>query len=125
ETALALKQLAADQTDVTVIAPNSEFVYRPMTVQEPFAYPRARRYPLAPIMHDASATLLADELAWVDPAKQVVHTNTDDEVEYDALMLALGARARPRYEHALTIDDRCLDETLHGLIQDIEGDFIH
>jgi sulfide:quinone oxidoreductase len=125
EAALALVHLAPDHADVTVIAPNTEFVYRPMTVQEPFAYPRARRYPLAPIMHDASAKLLADELAWVDPAKQVVHTNAHEEVEYDALVLAVGARARTRYEHALTIDDRCLDETLHGLIQDIEGNYLH
>jgi sulfide:quinone oxidoreductase len=125
ETALALQHLAADQTDVTAIAPNSEFVYRPMTVREPFAYSKARRYPLSPIIQRAGARLITDELAWVDPAKQVVYTKEQEEIEYDALMLALGARARPRYEHALTIDDRCLDETLHGLIQDIEGNYLH
>src|SRR5271165_6395190 len=38
ETVLALADLASDQTDVTVLAPGSEFVYRPMTVREPFAY---------------------------------------------------------------------------------------
>jgi hypothetical protein len=38
ETALALADLAPDRTDVTVIAPNIEFVYRPMIVREPFAY---------------------------------------------------------------------------------------
>jgi sulfide:quinone oxidoreductase len=125
ETALALQHLAADQTDVTAIAPNSEFVYRPMTVREPFAYPKARRYPLSPIIQHAGARLITDELARVDPAKQVVYTKEEEEIEYGALMLALGARARPRYEHALTIDDRCLDETLHGLIQDIEGNYLH
>ena len=50
ETALALHELAPDHTDVTVIAPNTEFVYRPMTVREPFAYGQAHRYPLAPIV---------------------------------------------------------------------------
>ena len=125
ETALALQELAADQTDVTAIAPNSEFVYRPMTVREPFAYPKARRYLLSPIIQHAGARLIADELVRVDPAKQVVYTKEQEEIEYGALMLALGARARPRYEHALTIDDRCLDETLHGLIQDIEGNYLH
>ena len=30
----------------------------------------------------------------------------------------------PRYEHAITIDDRHMDETLHGLIQDIEGGYV-
>ena len=45
ETALALADLAPDRTDVTVIAPNTEFVYRPMVVREPFAYGSAQRYP--------------------------------------------------------------------------------
>ncbi len=125
EAALALADLAHENTDVTVIAPNAEFVYRPMTVREPFAYGEARRYPLESIVRDAGAKLLADELLWVDPAKQTIHTKNDKSIEYDALMLALGAKAVPRYTHALTIDDRRLEETLHGLIQDIEGGYIH
>jgi sulfide:quinone oxidoreductase len=125
ETALALADLAAELTDVTVIAPNAEFVYRPMTVREPFAYGEARRYPLESIVRDAGAKLLVDELLWVDPAKQTIHTKSDQSIEYGALMLALGAKAVPRYTHALTIDDRRLDETLHGLIQDIESGYVH
>jgi sulfide:quinone oxidoreductase len=125
ETALALSELAPEHTDVTLIAPNAEFVYRPMTVREPFAYGAAHRYPLAPIVRDAGAKLLTGELAWIDPAKQTIHTSGDEAVEYQALMLALGAKAIHRYTHALTIDDRRLDETLHGLIQDIEGGYIH
>jgi sulfide:quinone oxidoreductase len=124
ETALALRELAPERTATTVIAPNNEFVYRPMTVREPFAYPTARRYPLAQIVHDAGAELLADELAWVDPLEQTVQTKGDEAVEYDALVLAPGARAVPRYKHAITIDDHRMDETLHGLIQDIEGGYV-
>ena len=125
ETVLALADLAPDQTDVTVIAPNDEFVYRPMTVREPFAYGEAHRYPLAPIVHEAGAELLRDELAWVEPVKQTIHTKAGEEIAYDALVLALGARAHTRYEHAVTIDDRRMDETLHGLIQDVEGGYVH
>jgi sulfide:quinone oxidoreductase len=125
EAALALADLAGDRTDVTVIAPNTDFVYRPMVVREPFAYAEARRYPLAPIVHDAGATLLHGELAWIDPAKQTLHTAADEAIGYDALILALGARLTRRYEHALLIDDRDLDETMHGLIQDVEGGYVH
>jgi sulfide:quinone oxidoreductase len=124
ETVLALADLAPEYTDVTVLAPNSEFVYRPMTVREPFAYGAASRYPLAPIVADAGARLLADELVWVEPASRTIHTRGDQPIEYDALMLALGARATQRYPHALTIDDRRMDETLHGLIQDVEGGYV-
>jgi sulfide:quinone oxidoreductase len=125
ETALALADLASDRTDVTVIAPNTEFVYRPMVVREPFAYGAAHRYPLAPIVHDAEARLIAGELGWIDPVTRTIHTKADDSIEYDALMLALGATVTKRYPHALTIDDRDLDETMHGLIQDIEGGYVH
>lgn len=125
ETVLALADLAPGHTDVTVLAPNEEFVYRPMTVREPFAYGAARRYPLAPIVRDAGAKLLSDELVWVDPANRTIHTKGDESIEYDALMLALGARPSERYAHALTIDDHRLDETLHGLIQDVEGGYLH
>jgi sulfide:quinone oxidoreductase len=124
ETVLALAQLAPDHTDVRMIAPNSEFLYRPMTVREPFGYSAARRYDLAPILAQAGAELLAGELGRVDPGKQTVHTKGGESIEYDALVLALGARAVPRYTHALTIDDRHLDDTMHGLIQDVEGGYV-
>jgi len=124
ETVLALADLAPELTDVTVLAPNSEFVYRAMTVAEPFAYGSAGRYPLAPIVGDAGAKLLADELVWVDPASRTIHTKGDEPISYDALMLALGATATKRYTHALTIDDRRMDETLHGLVQDVEGGYV-
>ena len=103
ETALALAELAPDSTTRVLIAPNAEFVYRPMTVQEPFAYPAARRYRLEQIVADAHAELVAGEVVLVEPEKQIVHTRAGAQIEYDALVLALGAVARPRYEHAITI----------------------
>ena len=125
ETVLALADLAPDRAEVTVIAPNTEFVYRPMVVREPFAFGAAHRYPLAPIVHDAGAKLITGELGWIDPVARTIHTKADDSIEYDALMLALGATVTKRYPHALTIDDRDLEETMHGLIQDVEGDYVH
>lgn len=124
EAALALHALAPELTETTLIAPNPEFVYRPLAVREPFAYPRAGRYPLAPIVASAGARLVADELAWVDPAARIVHTGSGAELSYDVLVLALGARACPRYSHAITVDDRSLDETMHGLVQDVEEGYV-
>jgi sulfide:quinone oxidoreductase len=125
ETVLALHDLAPELTDVTVIAPNPDFHYRPMTVREPFAQGQARRYPLAPIISDAGASLICDELAWIDPENRIVHTKGEEELEYDALVLALGAKATPRYQHAVTIDAAHMDEILHGVIQDVEAGYIN
>jgi sulfide:quinone oxidoreductase len=124
ETVLALRDLAGERVELRVIAPNEEFVYRPMTVREPFAFAAASRYPLAPILERLGVELLRDELAWVDPDQHVAHTSSGQELSYDALVLALGARVSPRYSHALTIDDRKMDATLHGLIQDVELGYV-
>jgi sulfide:quinone oxidoreductase len=97
---------------------------RPQTVREPFSYPRAERWPVGPIARDAGAELLVDELEWVDPAERVVHTKGGEHIEYDALVIAMGARPTPRYKHSITIDPATMDETLHGLIQDVEGGYV-
>jgi sulfide:quinone oxidoreductase len=123
ESALALHDLAGSNLDVALVAPNEEFVYRPMTVGEPFAYGAAHRYPVEAIARDAGAELIRDELQWLDHVSQTAHTKAQAQLSYDALILALGARAQPRYAHALTIDDRRLDELLHGLVQDVEGGY--
>jgi sulfide:quinone oxidoreductase len=125
ETALALAQLAPERTEQTLIAPNPEFVYRPMTVREPFAHGAAASYPLRRIARDAGARLIPDELDWIQPEQKSIQTKAGERIEYDALVLALGAHAHTRYKHAVTIDDRHMDETLHGLIQDVEGGYVH
>ncbi len=124
EAALALRDLAADRLTIRLISASSEFTYRPMSVQEPFSFGGAERYPLEPIASEIGFELIEDKLESVDPASATLRTVSGTEHRYDALLLALGARVRARYEHATTIDDRRLDEQLHGLIQDLEGGYV-
>jgi sulfide:quinone oxidoreductase len=124
EAALALRELAGDRIATTLLAPEPEFVYRPMRVREPFGYSLARRYPLEEIARDIDAELIQDAFKWLDPTNSVVHTENGRELGYDALLLALGARLRPAFSHAITIDDRQIDEQLHGLIEDVEGGYV-
>ncbi len=120
EAALALRELAGERITTTLLTPASEFVYRPMTVREPFAYSAAKRYPLDEIARDIGADLRADSFKWLEPQSRTVHTEQGQAIGYDALLLALGARLHPRFKHAITIDDRQLDHQLHGLVRDIE-----
>jgi sulfide:quinone oxidoreductase len=124
ETALALQHLAADRVKLTMLAPNEEFVYRPMTVGEPFSFAGARRYPLPLIARDLNTELVKGTLDWVDHAGRVAHTGDGQALTYDALVLALGARVSRRYKHAVTIDDRAMEQALHGVIQDVELGYI-
>ncbi len=123
EAALALRDLAGERVALRLLAPNSDFVYRPMVVQEPFGFARARRYPVEEIAADVGAELIADGLDRVDAPARTVHTRGGASLRYDALVLGLGAEVRGPYEHATTIDDSRLDELLHGLIQDVEDGY--
>lgn len=125
EAALALRDLAGERLSTTLLAPEPEFVYRPMRVREPFAYSGAQHYALQDIADDVGVELRQDAFRWLDPAARVVHTGAGDQLPYDALILALGARQHPRFRHALTLDDKRLDDQLHGLIQDVEEGYTH
>jgi len=125
EAALALRDLAADRISLTMIAPDDDFVYRPMTVHEPFAYAAAERYPLERIASDLGVRLLKDSFARADQEARLARTESGEEIHYDALLLSVGARLRARYKHAITIADRRLNELLRGLIQDIDGGYVH
>jgi sulfide:quinone oxidoreductase len=125
EAALALRDLGGERIATTMVAPNPEFAYRPMTVREPFGYALARRYPLDEIARDIGVELRVDSFKWLDSEQSVLHTEAGEQLSYDALLFALGARMYDRFEHVLTVDDARLDELLHGLIQDVEGGYVH
>jgi len=125
EAALALRDLAGERVTTTLLAPEPEFVYRPMRVREPFAYSGARRYSLQEIARDIGVELVRDAFKWLDALGSVVHTEGGEQLGYDALLLAMGARLSPAFSHGLTIDDRILDEQLHGLVQDVEDGYTH
>jgi sulfide:quinone oxidoreductase len=121
EAAFALRDLAGDHVCLSIIAPTDEFVYRPMSVAEPFAAGRAQHYRLAALADAANATLLHDALVRVDVPQRRALTSAGAELTYDALLICLGATVHTRYKHATTVDDAHLDDLLHGLVQDIEG----
>src|ERR1019366_4111164 len=105
EGAPALRDLARDLVDLTLIAPNDEMVYRPMTVCEPFSFALAERYPLQRIARDLDIRLGRDSVSSVDADARRVRTDAGSELRYDALLLAMGAHIQARYEHVITIDD--------------------
>ena len=122
---LRLRRCVGDAIDVTLLAPNEELRYRPVAIQEPFSRPAARRYPLRHVAREANAEWLQDTLEWVDPDRQVVHTADGRSLEYDALLLAVGARAEVPYEHVTVFDDANADDTYRGVVQDIEEGYTH
>ena len=124
EAALALRELAGERVSLQLLAPDPMFTYRPVTVAEPFGHAPAGRYPLADIAGDIGADLITDGLRRVEPERQIAYTEEGAELPYDALLIAVGALMRPPFRHALTIDDRRMDELLRGVVQDVEGGYV-
>jgi sulfide:quinone oxidoreductase len=126
EAALVLHRLAADHVAVTLLAPESEFTYRPRSVLSPFAAGGATRYPLARIAADAGFAHRRGRLARVDPDAHRVETGDGEQIDYDVLLVAAGAHTVPEPAGVLAFSGSPADaERLHGLIQDVEGGYTH
>jgi sulfide:quinone oxidoreductase len=118
EATLALRALARDPVSIELIAPDSEFVYRPLAVTEPFRVGETRRFPLAPLVEAAGASLRSSRAAAVDPDRRVIVTGEGAERRYDVLIVALGARPREAVSGALTFSGPQSGEALAALLEE-------
>jgi sulfide:quinone oxidoreductase len=121
---LRLRGLAGEQVSITLLSAVEELAYRPLAVREPFGRLGVRRYPLKRIASDAGARLVHDRLAWVDRKASALNTAGGARLSYDALLLAVGARERPPYQHAQVFNVANADQTFHGLVQDLELGYV-
>src|SRR4051794_18468732 len=95
EALIALRALAGDRVTITLLAPEHDFVYRPLSVGEPFALGAARRIPVAELTREFKLDLCRDALASVDTDAHTVTLDNGDELHYDKLIVATGAQPRP------------------------------
>jgi sulfide:quinone oxidoreductase len=120
EAALALRDLAGNLVSTTIVAPKPEFVHRPLLIHEPFSPALTTSYSIREIARRAGAELLIDSFKWLDPSGQVLHTENGVQLPYDAALLAVGARAHPRFRDALTLDDAQIREQLGDFVAAID-----
>ena len=98
ETALALDALAPGQTRVTVLSPDPEFEFRPLSVEEPFTGQPAERRDLRGALDPIGGRYVDGALTEVDPESHQVKFGFDGTLDYGVLVVCIGARARPAYE---------------------------
>jgi sulfide:quinone oxidoreductase len=118
EAILALHAQAGDRVDITLLEPSIELVDRPMLVARPFAAGHADRTPIARILGPTGATHRRESLQSVDADAQTVRTDSGDELPYDSLIVALGARPMPD-DRASTFSPADPD-AISGLLRDLE-----
>ncbi|MDX6664267.1 MAG: sulfide:quinone oxidoreductase [Solirubrobacteraceae bacterium] len=120
EALLALTDLGDHALRITVVAPNDRFALRALTVAEPFAAGHhADVASLADVVREHGAALVTSLVTAVDGERRTVTCANGQELSYDALVLAPGARARQAYNTALTFGLRD-PLAYNGLLADLE-----
>ncbi|MGI8632986.1 MAG: NAD(P)/FAD-dependent oxidoreductase [Solirubrobacterales bacterium] len=102
ETLLALRDLAADRAAVTLVAPEMDFTYKPLAVDEPFTFMPPERRELAPVAAELGAEFVQQAVERVAPEDHRLGLADGTQLDYDIAVLCLGGRPRAAYRSAHT-----------------------
>jgi len=119
EAVAALRSLAGHRPRITVLTPTQELPPRPDAVAAPFGFGMPSALPYDVIQRKAPFDVHAGTLAQVQPETRRVIDDAGRVLEYDALLLAVGAKPLPAVPGAIMFTgpadvaavERVLDET--------------
>jgi sulfide:quinone oxidoreductase len=103
EAMIALRHLAEERVRLELVAPKPEFAYRPLAVAEPFGLGESRRYDLGSIAAEHGAALHLAGLAAVEPDRRRIVTWDGRRLDFEVLLLAIGARSVTSIPGSVTI----------------------
>lgn len=118
EAVIAMRRLAGELLDVTLIAPEPNLVLRPMAVTTPFSRGGVDRLSLDEVMADHGGRFLRSAVGAVDTPAHSLTLTTGGHVPYDVLVLAHGAMEVGVLPRALTFGEHTAD--FSGLLADLE-----
>ena len=121
EALLALRDLAGDRVELSLLSPQADFVYRPIGT---LGRGHAARHPLAGIAADVGAELVRGALAGVDDHGRAAFTAAGERLEFDALLVAVGAHSERALRPALTWTPESDPELFGGLLRDLEEGYV-
>src|SRR5687767_5796887 len=102
EALMALRDLAGDRVDLTLVAPDPDFTYKPLAVEEPFSLQPAEQRALEPIAREFGGRLLQTAVERVAVDEHNVVLSTGNRLGYATLLVCVGARARPAFRQGTT-----------------------
>lgn len=122
EVGLALRALAGDAIELTFIAPDSVLHYRPAATAEMFDHAVPRSYPFEGIVRDLRAKWHPARVEAVASHTRALRLSSGERLSYDALVLAIGARALASIPGARTFRDQRDVPALRRLLDEIDRD---
>jgi sulfide:quinone oxidoreductase len=119
EALLALRGNAAGLVELTLIAPEPEFTYRPLAVLEPFVPGSMPTLSLAEVAAEHDIALVSDALAAVRTRERVAITRDGARVPYDELVVAVGAQPQPVVAGGIALGVMAHVAALAKLVEDV------
>lgn len=92
EALLALRELLVIPPHINLVAPNSDFVYQPMAVAEPFGQAHTHVFELKAVAQELDAHIHPQQLVGVEAEERCVVLANGVRLEYDAAIIAVGAQ---------------------------------
>src|SRR5215211_1337060 len=102
EALLALHDLAGDRAELTLVAPQPDFLYKPLLVEEPFDLGPAERHELAPLAAEKGAAFVQRSVSAVETDGHSVELDDGSKLDYDQLLVCIGGSFRPAFDLATT-----------------------
>src|SRR4051794_20530610 len=121
EALLALRRQAPAGCDVALVCPEPAFAYRPLGIREPFGGGAGRRFALPALTRDLAATYVRDAPAPVDAPARPGTPRSGAELEYDTLIVAIGARPYPAFANGITFDRAHDPAPFDELLADVDA----
>ena len=103
EAMIALRRLAEERVTIELVTPAPEWAYRPLAVAEPFGLGKATRYDLARIARDHGAAVYLAGVQAVRPEAHQLLTWDGRTLDYELLLLAIGAQATTAIPGSVTV----------------------
>jgi sulfide:quinone oxidoreductase len=121
EALVALRKHLGPGAQIDLLEANPQLVQRQRAVAEPFGVVAPPRFDLARIADDHDAHLRPDRRASVDVGEHRLRTLAGDMLDYDALLIAVGARPDVAVPGALTFSGPRDVGAYKELLEDIDA----
>jgi sulfide:quinone oxidoreductase len=121
EAMLALRHLSGHLLDIELVSPASDFHYRPLRTAEPFEDGRAPSYSLSELTRARGARHRLGGVTAVDPDRRAVQLANGQSLDYDFLLLAIGAQPRAVIPGALTFWSGGSGEDVRRVLEELEA----
>jgi sulfide:quinone oxidoreductase len=105
--------------DVTLVSASDTFTYRPLSVGEPFGLGHPARYPIARLCQDHGTRFVHARVAQARPDDHQVDLDDASTLDYDSLIVAVGARSVPPFEYGATFDRETSAQEFDDVLADL------